>query len=186
LNEQEFSAAEAMIQKESIAEIFDRLQPYTITIANPATPDKLNGHATSQMVARDPNLWHHLTSSIKGALLTKITGQQWNHWQVSSTNDYKPTVRHSSVPDNSIHKDQDEVLRFVFPKSTRTFSDDSSGRDRTEQAIIHGECTYEDSDEIIGELQFCYITGMHLGNLACMEHWAHIVKVCTSTQCFFV
>lgn len=35
----------------------------------------------------------------------------------------------------------------------------------------------EDSDEIIGELQFCYLTGMILGNLACLEQWAHIVKV---------
>jgi A1 cistron-splicing factor AAR2 len=183
-----------MIQKESIAEIFDKLQSYTITIANPATPNKLDGHSTSRMVARDPNIWHHLTSSMKGALLTKITGHAWNHWQVSSTHDYKPTVRYSSVPDDPLHKDRDEVLRFVFPKSTRTFSDDSSGRDRTEQAldtsshivaIIHDQCSYEDSDEIIGELQFCYITGMLLGNLACMEHWAHVVKACKLLETLF-
>jgi hypothetical protein len=53
-------------------------------------------------------------------------------------------------------------------------------QDRTEQAmdtsshikaIISGICTYEDSDEIIGEIQFCYLTGMLIGNAACMEHW---------------
>jgi A1 cistron-splicing factor AAR2 len=67
----------------------------------------------------------------------------------------------------------------------QTFSTRSVGRDRTEQAmdasshiedIVARYCTYEDSDEIIGELQFCYITGMTLGNVACQEQWAVIVK----------
>jgi A1 cistron-splicing factor AAR2 len=39
------------------------------------------------------------------------------------------------------------------------------------KAVISGICTYEDSDEIIGEIQFCYLTGMLIGNAACMEHW---------------
>lgn len=184
-----------MIQKQSVGEIFDKLQSYSISIANPATPTKLESHATSQMVEHDPNLWNHLTNCMKGALLTKITGEEWNQWHVSSTHDYKPTERYSRSPDEPLHKDRDEVLRFVFPKTTKTFSDDSAGRDRTEQAldtsshivaIIHSDCPFEDSDAIIGELQFCYITGMHLGNLACMEHWAHVVKACQSLESFFL
>jgi hypothetical protein len=43
------------------------------------------------------------------------------------------------------------------------------------KAIISGSCTYEDSDEIIGELQFCYLTGMLIGNAACMEHWVRSI-----------
>jgi A1 cistron-splicing factor AAR2 len=35
-------------------------------------------------------------------------------------------------------------------------------------AII-SNCSYEDHDEIIGELQFCYVTGMILGNVACKK-----------------
>jgi A1 cistron-splicing factor AAR2 len=176
-----------MIQKEGIAEIFDKLEAYTIMIANLSKDTKFDGHATSSRVTTDPNIWRHLTSSMKGALLTKITGHAWNQWQVSSTHDCKPATSYSNVPDDTLHKGRDEVLQFVFPKSTKFFADDSTGRDRTEQAldtsahivsIIHNNCTYEDSDEIIGELQFCYVTGMLLGNLACMEHWAHIVKVC--------
>jgi A1 cistron-splicing factor AAR2 len=46
------------------------------------------------------------------------------------------------------------------------------------KAIISGVCTYEDSDEIIGEIQFCYLTGMLIGNAACMEHWVRLI--CTS------
>jgi hypothetical protein len=43
------------------------------------------------------------------------------------------------------------------------------------KAIISGSCTYEDSDEIIGEIQFCYLTGMLIGNAACMEHWVRFI-----------
>jgi A1 cistron-splicing factor AAR2 len=44
-------------------------------------------------------------------------------------------------------------------------------------SLPHTDTTSEDSDEIIGELQFCYITGMVLGNLACIEQWAYVVKI---------
>jgi A1 cistron-splicing factor AAR2 len=44
------------------------------------------------------------------------------------------------------------------------------------KAIID-RCTYKDSDEVIGEFQFCYVTGMLLGNLACMEHWGYVIRV---------
>jgi len=70
---------------------------------------------------------------------------------------------------------KNEVVDFLFPKSQYTFSTTSVGRERTEQAMdtsghimaIISNCSYEDHDEIIGELQFCYVTGMILGNVAC-------------------
>lgn len=184
-----------MIQKQDIGEIFDKLQPYSISTTKPATPTKLDGHATSDMVSLGPNLWNHLTNRMKGTLLTKITGYEWNKWHVLSSHDYKPKNPYSRSPDEALHSDRDEVLRFIFPKTTRTFSDKSAGRDRTEQAldtsahilaIIDDECPFRDSDAIIGELQFCYITGMHLGNAACMEHWAHVVKVCQILEKIFL
>ncbi len=56
---------------------------------------------------------------MKGALLTRITGQKWNHWQVSSTHDVKP---------EDMVTRSDEVLGFIFPKADRTFSMASRGR----------------------------------------------------------
>jgi A1 cistron-splicing factor AAR2 len=183
---EEVSAAEIRIQKASIHEILDKLQEYTITNASNAKSDKaLSFSNAQQLYARDSNIWTHLTSSMKGALLTKITNQPWNHWLVSSSDDYKPPTT-SAVPDDALDFRREDVLRFVFPRSTRTFDEDAVGRDRTEQAmdtsshikfVIATYCTFEDQDEIIGEMQFCYITGMVLGNLACMEQWGHIVKV---------
>jgi A1 cistron-splicing factor AAR2 len=183
---EEVSAAEIRIQKESVPEILDKLQEYTITNPSSLNSDKsLDFSNAKQLYEKDSSIWAHLTSSMKGALLTKITGQEWNHWHVSSSDDYKsPSM--SNLPDDPMDFRREDVLRFVFPRSTRTFTEDVLGRDRTEQAmdtsshvksIIATHCTFEDHDEIIGEMQFCYITGMILGNLACMEQWGHIVKV---------
>jgi hypothetical protein len=108
----EVSAAELRIQTKSLPEFEDKLQPYNLSSSrgsdNPAVD-----HATAA------NEWQQLTSCMKGALLTRITGQKWNHWQVSSTHDVKPADMATS---------SDEVLEFIFPKADRTFSITSTGR----------------------------------------------------------
>ena len=43
------------------------------------------------------------------------------------------------------------------------------------QAII-SNCTTENAEEIIDEIQFCCATGTPLGNAACMEHRDHIIR----------
>ncbi|TVY84791.1 hypothetical protein LSUE1_G001022 [Lachnellula suecica] len=175
---EEVSQAEVRIQKGELPELLPKMQSYAAPV---------NSGNTSA-VAKDPEIWPQLTSCMKGKLLTKITGQEWNHWQVSSFHDYSsqpkgPNLRREA--DITIGNYKDDVLKFMFPKSSRTFTDESRGRTRTEQAldstsyvedIISDKCSFQDSDEIIGEIQFCYLTGMLLGNVACMEHWAHVVK----------
>ncbi|KAL5319781.1 hypothetical protein ACEPPN_012838 [Leptodophora sp. 'Broadleaf-Isolate-01'] len=165
----EVSVAEIRIQENSLPEIADKLQHYAVK------QDEIN----------DPTIWTRLTSSMKAAFLNRVTGQkEWNHWQVSSNHDDKTSNGVSGG--NAREFGRDEILDFVFPEDGRTFSTNAVGRERTEQAmdtsshivaVITGSCTHEDSDEIIGELQFCYLTGMMLGNIACIEHWAHVVKV---------
>ncbi|KAI6716306.1 hypothetical protein JHW43_001084 [Diplocarpon mali] len=167
---EEATLAEVRIQANNLSEFADKLQSYTVK---------------QREGLEDPSIWVQLTSSIKAAFLNKVTGEkEWNHWQVSSSHDVKQG--HGIQRDNARDFGNDKVLSFVFPKDGRTFSSRSIGRERTEQAmdtsayvvaIISGSCSYEDSDEIIGELQFSYITGMLLGNVACMEQWARIIKV---------
>ncbi|KAK6606875.1 aar2 domain containing protein [Botrytis cinerea] len=167
--EEELSEAEKRIQKASVPEIANKLEPYLSVSPSPG-PVPL-------FLRRQPSL-----------ALQRVTGGKWNSWKVSSSHDIKTTeLQTSSAPRDvkggTTNFDGDEFLNFVFPRSARTFSESSSGRERTEQAIDStsyiveaiGRCTYEDSDEIIGELQFCYITGMILGNLACMEQWRIII-----------
>ena len=136
----------------------------------------------SELLAKSPNIWHELTCFMKGSFLTKMTGRRWNHWMTSSTDEYKSpdkTGEETGFRGNAL-------LAFMFPKDTRTFSPFSTGSERTEQAmdtsshvlaVMDNLCIYADRDQIIGELQFCYITGMVLGNLACLEHWAHIIRI---------
>lgn len=181
--EEQHIAAEARIQKQGLPEIFEKLKPYSLG-GGQAMPKPQGVLGKSRLYAEDSNLWRHLTSCLKGVLLSRITGHAWNKWQVSSNHDRKAPAGASFRSEEDYRND--EVLSFVFPKSSRTFSENSVGRERTEQvldtsayimSIVVGSCSYEDSDEIIGELQFCYITGMTLGNIACQEQWANIVKV---------
>ncbi|TVY49881.1 hypothetical protein LOCC1_G000170 [Lachnellula occidentalis] len=187
--QEEVTKAEVRIQKSELPEFLHKMLPYNATASAPLAQANSTVSTTPTTATKDPNIWPQMTSCIKGALLSKVTGQQWNHWQVSSFHDYKRkghSSKSSRDADITIDNYRDEVLNFVFPKDTRTFSDESRGRQRTQQAmdsssyvedIINDKCTYQDSDEIIGEVQFCYLTGMVLGNIACMEQWAHVVKI---------
>ncbi|KAF7957477.1 hypothetical protein EAE96_003055 [Botrytis aclada] len=194
---EEVSHAETRIQKASVPEIVNKLEPY---LSAPSTPNPVPSNSKSSTPVGSPSSpitadsiddtdkWRRLTFCIKHPYLKRVTGGKWNRWKVSSSHDIKTTdLQASGAPRNvkggRTNFDGDEFLNFVFPRSVRTFSESSSGRERTEQAIdtssyivkAIGRCTYEDSDEIIGELQFCYITGMVLGNFACMEQWGIIV-----------
>ncbi|RDW70273.1 hypothetical protein BP5796_08670 [Coleophoma crateriformis] len=173
----EVSLAETRNRRQDVPNLYPALVPYENASLVHPQPGVLREDLQPGLGS---NLWTRLTNCVKGALLSKITGKEWNHWQVSSSHDYKLT-NPTAVAEMSIH----QVLNFVFPESSRTFSSTSIGRERTEQAmdtsahvaaVIQGLCTYEDPDEIVGELQFCYVTGMSLGNAACMEHWGHMVR----------
>ncbi|ESZ99349.1 hypothetical protein SBOR_0274 [Sclerotinia borealis F-4128] len=195
--EEELSEAEKRIQRASIPEIANALESYlnNISVATSASAASVStspiplASPDSPIATDGTDMWRRLTSCIKHPYLKRVTGGKWNSWKVSSSHDVKTTeLQTSSVPrdekGSSTNFDGDDFLNFVFPRESRTFSESSSGRERTEQAIDStayivdaiGHCTYEDSDEIIGELQFCYITGMVLGNLACMEQWSIIVS----------
>jgi len=119
----EISAAEKFNQKKHLPEIEDKLIPYNLS--------KLGGQETQRVDhVKGVEEWQKLTCCIKGALLTKLTRHQWNHWEVSSTHDYKAVSPQGLLPG------RDEVLAFIFPKDERTFTSTSRGRDRTEQAMV--------------------------------------------------
>jgi A1 cistron-splicing factor AAR2 len=176
--EDEVSAAELRIQKENVPKVFDKLLPYSV---------KAMPTSQSPLVDPDRNVWQSLTCAIKGDMLTTITGDRWNKWHISSTHERKPTEwistdirknKMESAGDRSeLMSGKDMVLTFAFPQNGNTFSSSVTGRARTEQAmdtsahimaVIDDRCN-EDEDWVTGELQFCYITGIMLGNLTCLE-----------------
>ncbi|KAL3425587.1 AAR2 protein [Phlyctema vagabunda] len=175
----EVSKAEVRIQTDDVPKNFDKLHPYSV--------DRLHGGEDAGAVQSytDPSIWPRLTGYIKGSFLQKVTGKEWNNWQFSSNDDYKNNSKQDDTLEIAPDYRRNEVLSFVFPKENRSFSLDTIGRERTEDAMdtsnyvmrtISTLCTFGDEDELVGEMQFCYITGMCLGNAACLEHWAHIVK----------
>ena len=118
INDRE-SAAEARIQRQSIPEFVDKLYFFDVSHATVS-------NSNSSKKVSDPELWPSLTSCIKGALLTKITGQAWNEWQVSSSHEENRPGSSSSGENKTFKKD--DVLAFIFPKDSRSFSTTSVGR----------------------------------------------------------
>lgn len=196
--EEEVSAAEVRIQKENVPSAYNTLMPYNVRAGSTSGLPQSKITSTGNAVHADGSeTWHSLTFAIKGAMLSRITGREWNEWKVSSTDDCKPMV--SKAIDCKTHtrmdlaservdaiRGKERALTFVFPRGSKIFSDAVVGRARSEQAmdstshiraVIADRCTFEDPDEVIGELQFCYLTGVLLGNISCMEQWAHVVKI---------
>jgi hypothetical protein len=110
--DREISAAEIRIQRKGLPKFENRLLSYDLSSSR-GSESQTTAHATAT------GEWQQLTSCMKGALLTKITGHEWNHWQVSSTHDIKSV---------DLSAGRDEVLGFIFPKADRTFSMASRGR----------------------------------------------------------
>lgn len=104
---------------------------------------------------------------------------------MSSNQQRKPTVYRGLHEDNLCGFSKDQVLDFTFPHIDNRRYRKVVGREQAAQAIdtsghiqaiIRTKCE-DDADEIIGELQFSYLTGICLKNPACVEHWAYIMKM---------
>lgn len=174
--DEEVSAAEVRIQQQSIPEFLQDLI---------SCSDSSSEQFSSSLVKR-PTVWSDLTSSIRGSLITKITGNGWNDWLVSSTQKCKPSTNDGLHGNNACVLSKDQVLNFTFPHSDNRHYRHAVGREQISQAIdtsghvqaiTRVKCDSDDPDEIIGELQFSYLTGICLKNPACVEHWAYIVKM---------
>ena len=166
--EEQVSHAETWIQRKDLPEFFDSLTQFETHDLNIIRYPSARG-----LAATDTSLWNHLTCCIKNNLLTKITRHDWNKWNVSTNHDY---ARESDNPGKGKDWDSNinmcnEVLHFMFPKEDPTSSSQIPGPNHKGDlidtsfnvlTIINECCTYQDADEIIGELQFCFIVGMKL------------------------
>jgi A1 cistron-splicing factor AAR2 len=130
-------------------------------------------------------------------MLSRITGGSQNEWKITSMDecesssgisaDHQAQMQIDVVPErvNAI-VGTGRPLKFMFSPGSRTYSGLVVGRARSEQAmdstahvqdIIANSCTSDGPDDVIGELQFCYLTGVLLGNISCMEQWGHVLKI---------
>lgn len=187
--EDEDSAVEIRSQKDNIQSIYGTLLPYNIRAAQ--TPEVSKSRANSaETHGDDPKTWQDLTFAIKGPMLSRVTGGNWNDWRVTSMDERKPTDAKPADNQPQMAMDtsiaEEKKLGFIFPAGSKTYSETAVGRARSEQAmdssshvrgIIADNCTSDGPDDVLGELQFCYLTGVLLGNMCCMEQWGHVVKI---------
>jgi A1 cistron-splicing factor AAR2 len=192
--EEETGANTIEEQKQNLPAIYNKLLPYSTKAVN--KPEQGTGNTQSHS-HHGLKTWNSLTLAITGPLLTRITGQAGNAWQVSSNDEGKqfsrtaskspPAIENTGTPtfDESIMNNE-RFLDFLFPRGSRIYSEQVTGRMRTEQAmdstafiegVIKNHSSGGDFDQIIGELQFCYITGIVLGNITLMEQWGHEIKL---------
>ncbi|KFY85377.1 hypothetical protein V500_08475 [Pseudogymnoascus sp. VKM F-4518 (FW-2643)] len=194
--EDEDSAVEIRSQKDNIQSTYSTLLPYNIRAAQTPELSKSRANAADAH-GDDPKTWQDLTFAIKGPMLNRVTGGNWNDWKVTSMDEPKPTDTKPSDNQHQTEMDivpesvdttiaEEKKLRFIFPAGSKTYSETVVGRARSEQAmdssshvrgVIADSCTSDGPEDVLGELQFCYLTGVLLGNICCMEQWGHVVKI---------
>ncbi|OBU01234.1 hypothetical protein VE01_00965 [Pseudogymnoascus verrucosus] len=196
--EDEDSAVETRRQKDNIHSSYGTLLPYDVRAAQTPELSKSRGNP-AEAHGDDPRTWQDLTFAIKGPMLSRVIGGTWNNWKVTSMDEPKST---DTKPADNQHQmamgivpapnpvdvaiAEEKKLGFIFPAGSKTYSETAIGRARSEQAmdssshvrgVIAESCTSDGPNDVLGELQFCYLTGVLLSNLCCMEQWGHVVKI---------
>lgn len=179
----ETSAAEARIQADNVGSIHDKLAPYN-------DPGSVNGGAQGE---ERPNWrknfqnWRMLTAMVSKQVLNRVTGQENGEWFVHTAD----RVQGAEVMAAEMELDkrlsnpflQGRDLCFSLSQKSKTYSTDHTGAYRTLEArdatsyisaLLDPDRGLSDED-IVGEFQFAYIVGTHLGNDACIQQWWHVV-----------
>ncbi|KAI6784756.1 uncharacterized protein J7T54_007849 [Emericellopsis cladophorae] len=181
----ESSSAEARKQASSLANIHSKLVSYR----DPAAINDQQQGARIQGAAHEDNegIWNRLTSCISETLLNRITVQHRGDWFVSTVDKVRGValipaeIELENRISNSL---QGRDLNFIFSQTAKTYSAAGVGSLRTQEATDashHIVSTLADpekalgEDDFIGEFQFAYIVGTHLGNDACLQQWWYML-----------
>ncbi len=177
------SQLETQSHKDKLQSVYAALQPYTLSTHKDHTRVSLDD--TYPDWARSPlSLWSTLTSAISTQVLARITGEQGvTEYLVDSVDCAKDThlgelfsATTATGCTSTANPNSSNKLTFLFTQDLRDLQvldlgpvsaqvSDTTGRI---QAAITSPVTEQ---TILGELQFAFLTGTHLGNPACLEHW---------------
>ncbi|TDZ29062.1 Protein AAR2-like protein [Colletotrichum spinosum] len=177
------SQVEARFQKDNIRDIYPKLAPYQFRALN-ANPKSLSTSPPSTPdpdFANSPNIWQRLTNAISAELLGRLTARQASDWVVHTSDRVKGALMLPAEVE--LEKRMPSVvasteLNFTFSQVAKTYQVKSIGSARTEQAVdatAHLVSAGLSDDDIVGELQFAFLVGMHLGNEACIQQWWHML-----------
>lgn len=130
--------------------------------------------------------WLQLTSYISDALLGRITqgdSESLHLTSASSASQDLDDIPGLSSSESKTHPEKE--LRFLPVDLKRTWRPDATGRERTDAAQdrsyalnnIMSEREDHDGNEIIGELQFCFLMVLTLNNWSCLEQWKRLLTL---------
>ncbi|KAK3076890.1 hypothetical protein LTS18_011725, partial [Coniosporium uncinatum] len=139
--------------------------------------------------------WPLLTSHITPHLLTRICGPTPNHWALTSASSAKRDM--DDIPGLTASEASgvlgtERELVFLPVDLKRTWREGATGRERTEGAqdrswalndLIARYCGDGDDgggggeNEVLGEMQFCFLMVLTLNNYSCLEQWKRILEL---------
>ncbi|KAK7729383.1 hypothetical protein SLS53_009233 [Cytospora paraplurivora] len=188
---------------ENIASLYPQLLPHDYGGA-PA-PRATSGAQPADIGHEDgARMWQRLTSSIDEKLLSRVTGRQGvPEWLVDTSDSAKgesgfpqTTQIYRTVAGTS------SELDFLFPEgdvdlgaiavggdqggegshqpgtaAPTSRGDDPETPDTTASILrlLDTPGTGIRESDLVGELQFTFLTGLHLSNLSCIDQWWHLV-----------
>ena len=154
---------------------------------NPLSPGPLSSPTPDASDDDAVVAWQRLTSAISPALLDRITGKKdVGEWLVDTSDTPKGEI---SFPQSGrlLQAVAGSELDFLLPQdaidldllsisSTAGSPPDVSRRLLELLADSPGSHSRRATDsDVVGELQFAFLTGMHIGNYSCIEQWWHLV-----------
>ncbi|KAJ3571286.1 hypothetical protein NPX13_g5437 [Xylaria arbuscula] len=166
-----------------LEQLFQRLSPYHLRAASTESTHKLalsQGDESAPDLLGDQNIWYQLTFAIHPGLLNRVVGQvSENIWHVTTTDSVAGDV--GLAKEAQLYSSgTSHHFRFTFPMDARLINPDATGAERTRQALdpsgwiiekLEDPNSHLRSKDLLGEFQFAFLVGMHLGNFSCLEQW---------------
>ena len=130
--------------------------------------------------------WPQLTGYISESLLRRITqgdSDSLGLTSASSAAQDLDDIPGLSSSESKTHPEKE--LHFLPIDLKRTWRADATGRERTDAALdrswalssLFTELGDKEGNEIIGELQFCWLVLITLNNFSCLEQWKRILTL---------
>ncbi|KAF7549109.1 hypothetical protein G7Z17_g6591 [Cylindrodendrum hubeiense] len=180
----ESARAEARIQADNLDTFHSKLVPYS----DPSAVNAAQGNLLPSASERNFKMWEQLTGSISEGVLSRITGQLRDNWTVHTSDRVNGSILMTAEMelDRSISTSliKTRELNFTFSQQSKTYTIGNTGADRTLDAtdatpyitsLIDNSNNGLTPDDIIGDFQFAYVVGMHLGNDSCIQQWWHML-----------
>jgi A1 cistron-splicing factor AAR2 len=139
-------------------------------------------NTTKEELSVENQDWRLLTEHISDAILSRITGEDADHWSLTSASSADRDKDNIPGLSESTAYQKEKKLNFIPVELKKTWRPGSTGRERTDGArdhswalgeLIDSHCEGDDM-QFLGELQFCFIMILTLNNYSCMEQWKHL------------